>query len=807
MDRDDPTSPASVFASVDVDADAARQWIADGLTRQAEVGERHALSESQRADLTQLLSGTWWEAIFEREGDADEEPRALLERALPPVVRAAERLPAGGLVLSLYLRNLVNSAWALTWDHETLALAIRVACAAAVTARKRRADPLCTLGWRLLEFMLLEFRVESALLAGRLDIVDRAADDAVDAAAVIVEAVRALTIDVADEHVRRGHAVLEAEASNELAYYRTVRDGARLAQRMLEGFVGDADDELERLRVRVATTPFNPVDASELRGHLTAIGTVCVSQDRDRLHIDEGRVRFIYPFGVRSRHHQTHIEITESLVLAAQRRRADGGTLGSVPIKGVRRRLDLSDVWQGTDSFGRGYRGATIELGDIRVEHPGTDRAPQIIRTRVQLSHLGNNAIIFEIDLADQAAHHVAETVHLATPSFGDLREIPELLRMRSDAGDLAGLPQLVDDLLDDIGALDPKATIAAREGSFGVITSVLAASRVRGGTRTALTSAGELLDVWGNQPLIHPLPSGAASIADWTMYDLDNIHTWSLLHLNNEILASNSNVSLLASLGSPDFAVQDIESFLEFAHSMHGMYQGWQDAIRSFAEQIAHLLRDAELLLTRAELTSGPADKRAAAIGDLDELVNRVERTELALQSFVQSNEALMLFIESPSIVTSPPLRVDLDTVLESNGYPRLRDGFTRAVRDVLGTRLQPLLEVVHRRMEQAFAAEQALQVREQREHQAAMEELREARERRNSRLLELLGAVFAVVGFAGLASVLQAGHPEWGAAEAWMLFAAVLGLAALTGAVLAAVTRADRRSRRGSRRRDEPE
>ena len=185
---------------------------------------------------------------------------------------------------------------------------------------------------------------------------------------------------------------------------------------------------------------------------------------------------------------------------------------------------------------------------------------------------------------------------------------------------------------------------------------------------------------------------------------------------------------------------------------------------------------------------------------------MNRVERTELALQSFVQSNEAIMLFIESPTIVTSPPLRVDLDTVLRSNGYTRLRDGFTRAVRDVLGTRLQPLLEVVHRRMEQAFAAEQALQVREQREHQAAMEELREARERRNSRLLELLGAVFAVVGFAGLASVLQAGHPEWGAAEAWVLFAAVLGLAALTGAVLAAVTRAGRRSRRGSRPRDEP-
>jgi hypothetical protein len=792
---------ASVFASVDVDAAAARQWIADGLTAQAERGERSALTPQQRDDLSKLLSGTWWEAIFEQEGAANEAPQALLERTLPAVVHAADGLPSGGLVLALYLRNLVNGAWALTWDHETLAAAIRISCAAAAAARTRRADPLCTLGWRLLEFVLLEFRVESALLAGRLDIVDRSANDATQAAGAIVGAIRGLERDDLDAHASEGLAVLAAEASNELVYYRTVRDGARLAQRMLEGVVGDADAELDRLRSEVAATAFNPVDASELRGHLTAIGTVRAAQDRDRLHIDEGRVRFIYPFGVRSRHHQTHIEVTESLVLAAQQRRAGGEPLGSVPILNVRRRLDLSDVWQGTDSFGRGYRGATIDLGDIRVVHSGTRRATQIIRTRIQLSHLGNNAIIFEIDLANSAAHHVAETVHLATPSFGDLREIPELMRMHSGGGDLAGLPQLVDDLLDDIGALDPEATIVAREGSFGVITSVLAASRVRGRTRTPLTAAGEILDLWGNQPLIHPLPSGAASIADWTMYDLDGIRTWSLLHLNSEILASSSNVSLLASLGSPDFAVQDIESFLEFAHSMHGMYQGWQDAIRYFAEQIAHLLRDAEILLARTELTSGPAERRAAAIDELNQLVNRVERTELALQSFVQSNEALMLFIESPTIVTSPPLRVDLDTVLNSNGYPRLRDGFTRAVRDVLGTRLQPLLEVVHRRMEQAFAAEQAIQLREQREHEAVLEELREARERRSSRLLELLGAVFAVVGFAGLASVLQAGHPEWGRSEAWMLFAAVLALATLTGIILSAVTRAGRRD--GGRRR----
>ncbi|KDA05880.1 hypothetical protein DC31_15100 [Microbacterium sp. CH12i] len=808
MDSDDRMPTASVFASVDVDADDARQWIADRLHGQAERDDPVALSVEQRGDLALLLSGTWWEAIFEQEAGDGEDPRDMLKRALPAVVRAASWLPSGGLVLALYLRNLVNSAWALTWDHEILAAAIRISCAEAAKTRQNRDDCLSRLGWRLLEFLLLEFRVETALLSGRLDTVTRAADDAVHAATDIVEALISLDNEPDDAHAARGRTVLVREATNELVYYRTVRDGARLAQRMFEGRVPDAEAELARLHADISRTPFNPVDGSELRGHLTAIGAVCAARDRDRVHIDEGRVRFVFPFGVHSRHHKTHQNITESLLQAVEGRRARRETLGGISIANVRRRLDLSDVWQGTDNFGRGYRGATVELADIHVEHPHLDLAAQIVRTRIQLSHLGNNAIIFEIDLADTPAHRVAETIHLATPAFGDLHEISDLLRMHCAGKTLSGIPQVVEAILDDIRGATADAAFAAREGSFGVITTVLAASRIGSDTRTPLTSADELLDLWGNQPLIHPLPSGAASIADWTMYDVDAISTWSLLHLNNEVLASNSNVSLLASLGSPDFAVQDIESFLQFAHSMHGMYQGWQDTIRYYAEEIAQLLRDAEILLSRSDLTAEAAETRTGAINELNELVGRVERTELSLQSFVQSNEAIMLFIESPTIVTSPPLRVDLDTVLTSNGYARLRDGFTRAVRDVLGTRLQPLLEVVHRRMAQTFAAEQEVRAREQREYEVELERKRDDRERRNARFLELLGAVFTVVGLAGLASVLQAGHPEWGAGEAWVLFAAVLGLACLTGILLATVTRSNRsEGRRKWRKRDRPE
>lgn len=415
---------------------------------------------------------------------------------------------------------------------------------------------------------------------------------------------------------------------------------------------------------------------------------------------------------------------------------------------------------------------------------------------------LGNHSIVFEIALEDAPAHRVAQAIHLATPVFGDLHEIEGSLRMRTATGaTVTGLPEVVTGLLaairgllDATGAVDG-SNLAAREGSFGVMATIIGASREGPGGRAPLTRATELLELWGIQPLLHPLPSGAASTADWALYDLDAVRTWPLLHLNSELLASNSNVTLLASFDSPDYAVREVESYIGFAHSLHGMYQGWQDTIRSHVETVAQLLRRAVAVVPEADAAgSGGTDevshRRARAIAELDGLVRDIERAELALQAFVQSSDAIMLFIDSPAIVTAPPLRTDLDTILASNGYSRLRDGFTHAVRDVLGTRLQPLLEVVHRRMEQTYAAESARLERERLEAESAANQ-------RTDRVFDVLGIVFTVIGFSGLASVLQAGHPDWDGGVAWWLVVAILVLAGGSGVLLSVLPRLTGRRR----------
>ncbi len=824
---DTVADPAS-FASADRPADRARQWLTTQFDRQAERGDPAALTPEQRVDLAQLLSSAWWRAVFEDErtggdegpdgsdtsqgpdgsetspdpagtgdddnpdgtgadtpGGTDDEAEALLRRALPPAVRAAAGLPRGGLILSLYLRNLVNGAWAMAWDHHLLITAIEASCDAADALGDDAGDEIDRLGWALLRFMLCELRVETALLTGRLETVVEFAGRAVAEIEPIVAAA-----EIPDAGPARD--ALLREAANEATYYRAVRDAAGIGRRLHGGDRRDAGAELDRIRAEVAAADFNPMDASELRGHLAAITALHAARDRDWLHVDEGRVRIVYPFGIRTTGRDDPIAVVNTLRRQAQELRARGGTLGGLPVTDVRGRLELSDVWQGTDDFGRGYRGATILLGELRLERPGDAEPLEVVETRVQLSHLGNHTISFEIALRDAPAHRIAEAIHLATPVFGDLHEIEGSLRMRTAAGDtVTGLPAVVADLLDAVRDLLDRAggavngsKLAAREGSFGVICTIVAASRYSPAGRTRLTRASELLDLWGVQPLLHPLPSGAASAADWALYDLDAVRTWSLLHLNSEVLASNSNVTLLATFSSPDYAVGEMESYLEFAHSLHGMYQGWQDTIRSHVETVAQLLRKAVAVVPQADPSDpgegpGTSEQRARAIGELDGLVRDIERAELTLQAFVQSSDAIMLFIDSPAIVTSPPLRTDLDTILASNGYSRLRDGFTHAVRDVLGTRLQPLLEVVHRRMDQAYAAESARLERERLDAESAASQ-------RTDRLFDVLGIVFTVIGFSGLASVLQAGHPDWDGGVAWWLVVAILALAAISGILL---------------------
>ncbi|WP_404475720.1 hypothetical protein [Microbacterium aerolatum] len=781
---------ASIFALANEDADDAREWLSEAFTAQRRDGSADALTEQQQSDIREVLSLDWWQSVVaDGMSDGHTAHGIRLGNLLPAAVRAASALPLGGVVLAMYLRNLVNEAWELNWDHTLIRAAVNAAADAAKALAPEGADAVA---WSLLRFMNHEFDVETALLTGNLEAVVAVTAEAIAKIALIRQSARELP-------AHPGRETLIAETRSEHRYYRAINEIALATSDLLARRTYDVSAEIARIADLIDDGGFRPIDASELRGHLASLQTVSAAADRPWLHIDEGRVRIVYGFGVMQ---HGSAELADDLDAVRDLVSADdkNGRLGPLLVTKVLQRLTLSDVWQGSDSLGRRYRGSTFQLEDILLDGPGTGADVVRIRTQVQLSELGNHAVLFDIELEDAPAFEVAQIVSLATPVYGDLTEIPHVLHLhpRSESRiRLSRLADVVGAILEDLRTLlrrvrdDPQTArgpmpsatadpIAARSGSFGVLVTVERASTDVAGRRIPLDSARGISGLWGAQPLLHPLPAGASGVADWTMYDVDAAKPFELLHLNDELLTANSNVTLLASFRSPDYAVSEIESFITFAHSMHGMYQAWQSTVREHAETISVLLTKVEHLLRETDDASSSGDHgRQQEVTDrLGDLVRVIERAELDLQSFVQSKQAIMLFVESPAIVSSPALRVDLDTVLRSNRYDLLRDGFERAVRDVLGSRLQPLLDVCHRRIERILDDRQT------------------ERDRRSERVEQVLGVVLAVIGISGLASVLQEGFGLHGDVT-WWFIVAILAVAVAIGVMMILMSRRARSSR----------
>lgn len=781
----------SIFALANEDANKAREWLSYAFIEQRRTGSPHALTAEQQQGIREVLSLDWWQSVVaDGMPDGHAAHGVRLGNLLPAAVRAASAIALGGVVLAMYLRNLVNEAWELNWDHGLIRAAVNAASDTATVLSPEGADAVA---WDLLRFMNHEFDVEAALLTGNLDAVIAVTNEAITNIAPVRQAARELA-------AHPGRENLIAETRSEHRYYRAINEIAIATSSLLARRAQDATTDIARITALIEDGGFRPVDASELRSHLASLQTVGDAVDRPWLHIDEGRMRIIYGFGVMQRGSE---ELSVELDAVRELVSTDGEDrrLGPLRVTKVLRRLTLSDVWQGSDSLGRRYRGSTFQLEDMLLGVPGAETDELKIRTQVQLSELGNHCVLFDIELDDVAAFELAQIVNLATPVFGDLTEIPKALHLHPDSNARLRLSRLADvvrAILDDLRDLlrrvrrefdiaegrTPDRTvdpIAARSGSFGVLVTVERASQDLAGHRTPLTSARTISRLWGAQPLLHPLPAGASGVADWTMYDVEDVQPFELLHLNDELLTANSNVTLLASFRSPDYAVSEIESFITFAHSMHGMYQAWQSKVRDHAESIAGLLTDVERLLTAADNASSihAHDLQQSLTDQLGEFVRVIERAELELQSFVQSKHAIMLFVDSPAIVSSPALRVDLDTVLRSNRYDVLRGGFERAVRDVLGSRLQPLLEVCHRRIERILDDRQA------------------ERERRTERLEQVLGVVLAVIGISGMASVLQEGFGLRGHVT-WWFVVAILTVAVVIGAVMILMSRRRRDWRR---------
>ncbi|NJQ03608.1 hypothetical protein [Streptomyces zingiberis] len=740
-------------------------------------------------------------------GPADRRPpdraraaRRVVAEQLPKVADE----PCGPALLLLAVVGYVEDAWDITYHFGPLWQTLRAARAVVAEhgtpagpgssgSAGSSAGPVDTavsaavvrgaLAWT--EWLDAAITVENMLSCGLRPAQLRAAESACAAAEAVMAAVR--PAETAHPELC---AYLRDSADLQRDYYRAVAEAVRAVDAFLtSGAPLDAAiDRLAGTERRLA--PRGNLYASELRAHRFALQALRDRADADWLRVEHGKIVYVHPFALR--------DAAPSEVVAAVRRAAHAWPLAGARPRQVHASLNLNDVWHGGDILGRRYEGALAELPDVVLEGLGGEDIGRLT-AEIRFSEMGNHYVRFEAELWDASPDDVYHLMCHAGHQFGACRVtfgpepgaaapdgarpgvVPDPGRPDREppggggrdgdgwaghGGDgegrdgTAGLsfPRLADlamalvtDVTTALRAEPATADVwlVARAGQSQLVLCVDSASLTRGpaptGPRREVRTAEELTGAMGAQVLTNPVSHLVGAIAEWARFPVSHALAHGSVLVHDVYLVRTPNTTLLAAPGSAQWTNGTRGTTAEFAASLDGLFAGW------LAELAVHHERTGAL---RRRLP-GPESGTELHADELAAIAAEVDAEKLRLDNFAIETRALVLMVQSPSLVSSPVTAELLRLLLDGSGFRRRSEELRLQTDEVAGERLVLLLDKLAAR--------------------------RAARQRGK---LEVLLAVIAAAGVSGIVQVLQAGLGSGGPAASWALIGVTAIVLAAAGA-----------------------
>lgn len=742
-------------------------WPAAAVLRE-KLGALESLDE-----LIELHERIWWSV----DPDCPDAVDAVgLVRSAAALARAAGVFP----LLAAYVRAVCIQAWDLTWDHS----ALRAVLAALSAPPGGPLDDAERLAVGTLRLLVSDLALETAATTGSYRHLAEAAHEGLDLCSRLRTDAGALP---PGPHTGYAVALLTAD----VPYYAATLRGAEAAAAFLDGGPDHLDEAVADL-LRAEEAQDDEMVRSVLRGHRVAVERLAAARGEDWLRVDRGRIVYVYPFGLRGAPYDEVVEETK-------RTGADWSLAGVALHNAPTQLLLVDDIWRGDDPLKRRYDGTQLDLPALH-RYSGRDEtgAPALdleLTVRVILSQLGNHQVRIELDLDTVGPHELAELAWLVAPEYADLRELGLGFRFEGETtnegdGDGGGfrwgrLADVARSVVLGLPAQLPrfeKLRVSARPGMYHVITSVSRASVLPGG-RTAdaveLTDVARIEELFGGQVLRHPIPSGVSTPGWWALCRPGGtvLDTAALVESR---LVVTENHTFLASLHAPEYMINTVGAAVEFVAGLDGLFAAWQDDLSDFylglRDEVQRLADgiDGGIPATRAELTAS---------------LEKLERSQLELRRFTTRARVSLLFVLSPALVTSPVMRSTIDDLLATRDVWAKRGEFTDVAEQVLGDRLNELMESWVRRQEQAEAVAE------------------EASRQRSQRIAEAVTVAVATIGLSGIVAIIQAGYSVRGWAAA-LLAALVVMIALALGRIFwglhGAGTDGDRwHLRRGSRPR----
>jgi hypothetical protein len=664
---------------------------------------------------------------------------------LPEALRAAADHPYGLALLLLYLLYECEQCWEVSYHYDPIWRALRngrTMWRSHVDGLDRSEAAMAEGAAMLLAIVDAEIQVENAMTSGRLGGFAEAAEKVVDEARralLLVPVIRPFCRELADEVTKRADA---AET-----YYQACAAAGHGLRQFFAAPGSSLDDGIAALaRAEASDVGISTIRKSELRAHRFALLNLKAEATSTWLHVDQGKIVYIYPFAVRG--------LAAARVVERVAAEAEQWSMAGVVPTAVHPSFVADDVWDGSDLFGRRYDGTQIDLPTVAV-HDLAGKLLSTLDAKVMLSVIGNHYVRLEGELVDANPQDVFAAMFRGAREHGTAAvSVTDVDRTWPRVSDLA------QDLALSVGE-NLALPVSERHGMFHVMVVVNSASLGAGpvGARTEVRNGEEMVSAIGTQVLTHPVTNCIGSLAEWVRYPVPSrTNILGTVTMRDDIAVRTANTTVLVGLGSPSFHIGTRETVAEFVASLEGLFAGWSDDLAT------HYDRVQELLDRTHQLDAG------ASSYTVRESINELKQAQRALEEFVADTRSAVALIESPALVASPVVSAMKSGLLDAADFRRRAADLDRQVEEVLGSRLASRIEEALRRLDDRMIRE---------------EMLRQARQRR---WLDVALGVIAAIGVSGIGQIIQTGYDvrSYGALT---ITAAIVGLAILVGMLVRTV------------------
>lgn len=687
-------------------------------------------------DLAVLEASTWWNDGHPQGTDQSGPVERLWAAA------AADEQNAATLLL------FVRFASMLAWEQEWAVDGIRrvVDRLVELVGDDARAEVRAAL--RLLTFLREEFTVESASLGGT-------AQDWASAAAAAEQVAGTVLAGTVEDDRSSVLTHVRDEIGREVEYYGAVAAAAHAVAAVPRDGGAALGPAVERLR-RVEEDE-DPIDRSELRAHRLGLEAMQRSVDRPWLRLTGARLTVLYPFALR--------QLSPDEVVTRSER-ADGWWLGGVPVVSRRSSLPVNDMWRTEDPLGRGYRGSALRLPEVSLTD-GAGGTRLVLHPEIWLSELGNHVLRLDARLVDATPLELEHLLRVLGPEGADLdlteHQLRSVLppphdRCWATLADYAGA--VLSDLAGSL-AEDP----AGRSGLTFVpslATSVLVVDQAQSWVpSTGLTGPVEdgtaLRELVGAQLLTQPVGI-VTSVGQWILTAPGEVLEDVTGTGRGSWIARTENTATVVAFDHPSYALDMLSDCLVFTASLTGLFAGWNQDLSAFNERLSSDLRE---ISRRLDSDDEPTSELVRSVEQ------RLERHQLVLHDMVARCRSVIMFVEAPSLVSSPIMRTLIDRLLDRSRYDRMVKGFDDAATALAGGRMESVLAKVRVQLQE-------------------LEELEAQRRERKVRIVtEALLAGVAVAGISGVASLVQAGY-DMGPVPTALMVVFVVTVSALIAVVV---------------------